>query len=123
MAKQIRIEKVTAEVQRNISDIIRNDVNDSRVYEKFGSVTLVELTRDLQHAKIFISVYGSDEEKAEFMAGIESAKGYIRSELSKRVRFRSVPQLHFKLDASLEEGSRILSLLNQLKADGELGDD
>lgn len=120
MANAIRIEKITSEIQKVISHILQNEVHDQRVSEHFGSLTRIDLTRDLRHAKIYISVYGSVEEQAEFMEGLDSAKGFIRSELGKRVRLRFIPELHFKLDHSLEKGAQVLSLLDELKAKGEL---
>lgn len=120
MANTVRVEKITSEIQKALSHILRNEVRDQRVTENFGSLTRIDLTNDLRHAKIFISVYGSEEAKKEFMSGIESAQGFIRSELGRRVRMRYTPELHFKLDNSLEEGSRILALLDDLKAKGEL---
>ena len=120
MANSIRIEKVTAEIQRALSHILQFEVHDSRVSEHFGSITRIDLSRDMRHAKVFVSVYGPDDEQAEFMEGIESAKGFIRGELGKRVRLRSIPELLFKLDHSLAEGTRILSLLDDMKARGEL---
>lgn len=120
MANTVRIEKITSEIQKALSQILRNDVRDQRVSELFGSLTLVELTRDLRHAKVFVSVYGSEEEQKEFMDGLQSAQGFIRSELGKRVRLRFIPELHFKLDIALEQGAKILSLLDNLKAKGEL---
>lgn len=120
MANPIRVEKVSSEVEKVLSLIMQNDVHDQRVSEHFGSITRVELTGDLKHAKVFISVYGSEEDKRSFMEGLDSAKGFIRSELGKQTTLRYVPALHFKLDRALEEGARVISLLDEMKARGEL---
>lgn len=120
MANPIRVEKVSSEVEKVLSLILQHDVHDARVTEHFGSITRVELTGDLKHAKVFVSVYGSEEDKRSFMEGLESAKGFIRSELGHQTTLRYVPALHFKLDRSFEEGARIISLLDELKARGEL---
>jgi ribosome-binding factor A len=120
MAKPIRVEKVSSEIERVLSLILQHDVHDSRVSEHFGSLTRVDLTGDLKHAKVLVSVYGSEEDKRSFMEGLESAKGFIRSELGKQTTLRYVPALHFKLDRSFEEGAHVISLLDDLKAKGEL---
>lgn len=120
MAKPIRVEKVTSEIEKVLSLILQHDVHDSRVTEHFGSITRVELTGDLKHAKVYVSVYGDEDDKKSFMEGLESAKGFIRSELGRNTLLRYVPALHFKLDRALEEGARVISLLDQLKSQGEL---
>lgn len=120
MAKPIRVEKVSSEIEKILSLILQHDVHDSRVSEHFGSITRVDLTGDLKHAKVYVSVMGSEDEKKLFMEGLASAKGFIRSELGRQTLLRYVPDLHFKLDRSFEEGARVISLLDQLKAKGEL---
>jgi ribosome-binding factor A len=79
------------------------------------SITDVDVSGDLQHAKIFVSIYGSDEARAETMAALHSAAGYIRSNLGKRVRLRRTPEVIFAEDRSLERGTEMLSLLNRLE--------
>lgn len=120
MANTLRVEKITAEVQRAISEILRSEVHDTRITEHFGSITRVEVTRDLRHAKIFISVFGDTEKQQAFMDGLESAKGFIRSALGQRMRLRHIPELHFKLDLSLERGAHVLSLLDHMRTQGQL---
>jgi len=120
MANQIRLEKVSAEIQKILSQILRFEVSDTRVSEHFGSITRVEVTGDMKHSKVFVSVFGSEEDQKDFMQGLASAKGFIRSELARQTRLRYVPELHFKLDKSFEEGAKVLSILDQLKAQGEL---
>ena len=92
------------------------------------SVTDVEVSGDLQHAKIFVSIYGTEEAKTQTMAGLKSATGYVRSELGSRIRLRRTPEVMFVEDRSIERGTRVLSLLNQLNHnrpndDIEEGDD
>jgi ribosome-binding factor A len=79
------------------------------------SVTDVAVSGDLQHAKIFVSIYGTDEAKAETMAGLKSATGFVRSEIGARVRLRRTPEVVFIEDNSIERGNKVLALLNQLK--------
>ena len=120
MANTIRVEKVSSEIERTLSLIIQHDVHDSRVAEHFGSITRIELTNDLKYARIYVSVFGDEEERKSFMEGLASARGFIRSELGKQTTLRYVPELQFKLDRSFEEGSKVISLLEQMRADGKL---
>ena len=96
-------------------------MHDARILSHFASITKVIVTGDLKHAKVHISVYGDPDSKKEFMSGVKSAQGFIRSELAKRMTLRFVPELHFILDASIEEGANVLDLLEQLRIKGELG--
>ncbi len=119
MAKSIRVEKVSAEIQKLLSQILRDEVHDERVQEHFGSIVEVDVTGDLRHATVKVSVYGEEDDKKVFMEGLNSAKGFIRSELGRRLRLRGVPELHFKLDRGLEAGAKMLSYIDQLKAEGK----
>ncbi len=114
MATSRRISRVSALIKREVSQMLLHDVKDERVGVGMVSVTDVVVAGDLQHAKIFVSIYGTDEARAETMAGLKSATGYIRSELGHRVRLRRTPEVVFLEDRSLERGTRILSLLDQL---------
>ncbi len=95
--------------------MLLNGIKDDRVGTGMVSVTDVDVSGDLQHAKIYVSIYGSEEAKAETMAGLKSATGYVRSELGARVRLRRTPEVIFIEDRSIERGNRVLALLNQLK--------
>jgi len=85
------------------------------------SVTAVNVSNDLQHAKIFVSIYGTEEAKAETMAGLKSSTAFVRRELGRRIRLRRTPEVIFYEDMSLELGDRTLSLINELndKREGE----
>jgi len=91
-----------------------SDIKDDRVGSGMVSVTDVEVSGDLQHAKIFVSIYGSDAAKAETMAGLKAATGFVRSELGQRLQLRRTPEILFREDRSVERGTRVLSLINQL---------
>lgn len=110
----IRSEKVAETIKREISDIIRNHVKDIRVQSPLISITNVEVTGDLKHAKIFISIYENSEKQQQIMIGLNSALGYIRSELARRIRLRFIPELHFKLDRSIEKGSKVIALIDKI---------
>ncbi|MBC7473112.1 MAG: 30S ribosome-binding factor RbfA [Candidatus Sericytochromatia bacterium] len=107
--------KVAEAVKREMGSLLMRDIKDVRVKNTVTSVTEVEVTNDLRHVTIFISVMGTDEQKQSVMQGLESAKGYIRSELGKRINLRFVPDIHLRLDESIAKGDKILSLMNKIK--------
>jgi ribosome-binding factor A len=114
MATSRRVSRVAAQIQREVSQLLQNGIKDDRVGSSMVSVTDVDVSGDLQHAKIFVSLYGTNEAKAETMAALKDATGFVRKELGARVRLRRTPEVIFVEDTSLERGDRILSLINQL---------
>ncbi|MDF0552888.1 30S ribosome-binding factor RbfA [Kamptonema sp. UHCC 0994] len=114
MATSRRVERVSSLIKREVSLLLLNGIKDDRVGAGIVSVTDVNVSGDLQHAKIFVSIYGTDEAKAEAMAGLKSATGYVRSELGHRVGLRRTPEVVFLEDHSLERGDKMLLLLNKL---------
>jgi ribosome-binding factor A len=107
-----RIARLRELFKQETSAILRRDMKDPRI--GFVSVTDVELTPDLRHARIFVSVYGDAEAKARTMAGLRSAEGFVRTELAQRIRLRYIPQVSFRIDESIEQGDRINRLLRQV---------
>lgn len=114
MATSRRVSRVAELIKREVSQMLLHGIKDDRVGAGMVSVTDVDVSGDLQHAKIFVSIYGTDEARAETMAGLKSATGYVRSELGARIRLRRTPEVVFMEDRSIERGTRVLSLLNQL---------
>lgn len=109
-----RVSRVAALIQQEVSQMLLHDIKDDRVGAGMASVTDVDVSGDLQHAKIYVSIYGTDEARLETMAGLKSATGYVRRELGRRVRLRRTPEVIFIEDRGLERGDRMLTLLNQL---------
>jgi ribosome-binding factor A len=112
MANPHRQEKLGELIAAELSELMRTRLKDPRI--GFASVTHVEVSGDLRHAKISISVMGTSEEQEETMKGLRNANGFLRHELAQRLTIRYMPQLAFKLDTSIEEGARILGLINQV---------
>lgn len=110
MARKDRAQKA---IKLEVSSIIHDELNDPRI--GFATVTAVELSADLQYAKIFVSVLGEAKQIQETFDALKSAKGYIRSLLSKRLRMRSVPDLVFKQDTSAEYSVYIANKIDELK--------
>jgi ribosome-binding factor A len=115
MATNRRVSRVAELIKREVSQMLLNGIKDDRVGTGMVSVTDVDVSGDLQHATIFVSIYGTEEAKTETMAGLKSATGYVRSELGARIRLRRTPEVIFMEDHSIERGTKVLSLLNQLE--------
>lgn len=111
-----RIARLRELFKQETSVILQRHMKDPRI--GFISVTDVEISGDLRHAKIFVSVYGDAEEKARTMAALASARGFVRTELARRIRLRYFPELHFVIDESIERGDRVDRLLRQVRPGG-----
>jgi ribosome-binding factor A len=112
----MRAERLAEVIRTEASQIIQRELKDPLI--GFVSITDVVVSADLRHAKIFISVLGDEEAKQRSMAGLERARGHIRSALGARLGLRFVPEILFRLDESIERGSRIDSLIREV-AEGE----
>lgn len=108
-----RQEKLAELIAVELSDLLRTRIKDPRV--GFASITHVEVSGDLRHAKVFVSVMGTQEEQAETIKGLKHAAGFLRHELASRLVLRYMPEITFKLDTSIEEGARILDLIRQVE--------
>jgi len=117
MAK-IRVGRVGEQIKKELSVIIQTELKDPRI--GFITVTGVEVTNDLSQATVYLSVLGSDEQKEATLNALAKGTGFIRSELGKRIRLRHTPVLQFKFDSSIEYGSRIESLLEQINSGTEV---
>ena len=108
----VRIARLRELFKQEISAILQREMKDPRI--GFASITDVELSPDLRHAKVFVSILGDAEAKASTMAGLENARGFIRKELGRRIRLRHTPEVLFRLDQSIERGARVQRLLRQV---------
>ncbi|MFZ9850356.1 MAG: 30S ribosome-binding factor RbfA [Vulcanococcus sp.] len=115
MAQGRRVERVAALIRREVSELLVNGIKDERVSLGMVSVTNVEVAGDLQHCKIFVSIYGSPEVQQQALAGLRSAANYVKGELSRRLNMRRTPEVIFQLDRGIEKGTSVLGLLNQLE--------
>lgn len=108
----MRAERVGEQMKQEIMDIVNNKVKDPRV--GFLTITDVELTNDLSHAKVYLTVLGSNKEIDNTFKALEKAKGFIKSELGSRMRLRIIPDLTFKYDKSIEYGNKIERMIQDL---------
>lgn len=108
-----RTDRVDELLRQEIGAILAREVADPRI--GFATVTDVETTPDLQHAKVWVSVIGGPAERRETLAALDRAMGFVRRELGVRLRLRRIPALHVELDASMERGTRMLQILDELE--------
>ncbi len=109
--------RVADQIQRELAEIIRTELKDPRV----GMITLtgVEVTADYSHAKVFYTLMGSAAERAETESGLKQAGGFLRSQIARRIKLHSIPQLHFVYDASVERGFELSRLIDEAVADSK----
>jgi len=111
-----RPERLGELIRQQVASFLTGSVRDPRI--GFVTVTGVEVSADLGHATVRVSVLGSDEDRARGLEGLTSAARYLRAELSKVLDLRTSPELHFELDRGLEHSLRIDQVLKQIKEDG-----
>ena len=119
MANSRRVEKLSALLKREISELIVNGIRNDRIHQAMITITAVEVSGDLQHAKIFVSLFGEEQKKSEVLVCLEEAKGFIRAELARRLQMRRSPDLVFKIDKGMSKGSSVLDLLTSLELERE----
>jgi ribosome-binding factor A len=110
-----RVNRVGEQMKKELGDIISRKIKDPRI--GFVTVTDVQVTGDLQQAKVYISVLGDEEQRENTLKGLAKAKGFIRTEIGQRIRLRKTPELIFEFDESMAYGNRINSLIHELQRD------
>ena len=115
MAQGRRVERVAALIRKETSQLLINGIRDERVHQGMVSITDVEVSGDLQHCKIFVSIFGDAIDQPKVMEGLQAASGYLRGELGRRLQMRRAPEVVFQLDRGIEKGTSVLGLLNRLE--------
>ncbi|TQS75517.1 30S ribosome-binding factor RbfA [Ornithinibacillus gellani] len=108
----VRANRVAEQMKKELGEILTRKLKDPRV--GFVTITDVQVTGDLQQAKVFVSILGDQKEKEETLLGLAKAKGFIRSEIGQRIRLRKTPELTFEFDEALAYGNKIESILRDL---------
>lgn len=111
-----RLERVNSVIREEISDLLRLHVKDPRL-GAFISITDIETSPDLKHATVFVSYFGSSEERQATMSALASASGFFHRELIKRLKMRHVPELSFRWDDSIERADRLSRLMDRIATD------
>ncbi len=113
----VRGEKINNELKKELSVLIR-DIKDPRV-PSLCSVIKCEVTKDLKFAKVYVSVMGTDKQKADAIKGLKNAASYLRREVSRNLKLRATPELNFVLDNSIEYGSHIMDVIKSISSEGD----
>ena len=108
-----RINRISEEVKRTISDIVQNELKDPRI-PSITSISHVEVTNDLSYANVYVYVLGNDFDRDEAIEGLNSAKGFIKKELSKKIKVRAMPELIFIKDDSTEKSLELDKLIDEV---------
>ncbi|HVL52658.1 MAG TPA: 30S ribosome-binding factor RbfA, partial [Vitreimonas sp.] len=114
-----RTERVDELLRQEIGAILSREVSDPRI--GFATITEVETTTDLRHAKVWVSVIGQRGERQETIDALGNAMPFVRRELGRRLHLKRIPELHIRLDDSAERGTRVLHLLQELE-EGQVSD-
>jgi ribosome-binding factor A len=110
-----RSARIADQIQRELAEIVRTELRDPRV-GTLVTLTGVELSRDQSHAKVFFTVLGAQSDVEHVLEGLRRAAGFLRSQLAHRLSTRSVPELHFEYDESVERGVRLSKLIDEAVA-------
>ena len=108
-----RIERVNKAIKEEVSNIVLREVKDPRL--QFVTITHVDVSRDLQHARVYFTVLGNEEKTREAQSGLNSAKGFIRRLVGQRVNMRYTPEIEFIFDKSVEYGMQIEEILGKIR--------
>ncbi len=113
----IRMSRINSEMQKAIADIIANHMKNPDFDGLIISVTKVETAPDLKNARVYISVFSGMETKQLVVSELNRSKGFVRRELMHMIRLKTMPELDFKLDNSLEEGQKIMNIIEKLSGE------
>lgn len=118
MSSKQRTQQVAGTIQRVLGDVIQNELKDPRV--GFATVVGVDVSADIRHARVRISIMGDEQQRAETMSGLRSAQGFLRRRIAEEMRhLRFVPELRLQLDTSLDYSMRIDTILRDIKQEQE----
>lgn len=112
----IKNTRINGEVQKELSKVISQEIKDPRI-DPMTSVLDVEVSPDLKHAKVYISVYGDEEKKMATLEGLRSATPFIRKHLASTINLRNTPELTFLIDDSIEYGVNMSKLIDDVNKD------
>lgn len=115
-----RAQRVAETIHKEISSLLIKGLKDPRI--GFVTITSVDVTSDLRQARVYYTLMGSQDGRAETQAGLDSCSSYIRQQLGRQLRLRFIPEIHFEYDASFDYGQKIEKLLSEIKTDEQQDD-
>ena len=115
-----RTQRLDSQIQQELMELLQREMKDPRL--GFATITRVQTAADLGNARVWVSVYGSEDEKVRSIEALRAATPWLRRELGKRLQLRKVPQLSLRRDDSIESGDRVLRILHELEEGGSSGE-
>jgi len=112
-----RCQRIGDQLRGEISTMLLREIKDPRI--GFVTVMDVEVAPDLSHATVFFTVYGSDEERRETLAGLNSTAGFMRREMGRRLHLKRIPELHFRYDNTSIKGEHLEGIFSQIRNEEE----
>lgn len=119
MAQAWRKDRLSSEIVRQTGMILTQELRDPRL--GFMTVTRVKVSDDYKYARIFVSIMGSKKQKKLGLSGLKSAQGFVQRELSRRIRMRQFPSIHFELDESIDKAFKITKIMDDIKKGKPVG--
>jgi len=116
-----RTDRLDSQIQQELMELVQREMKDPRV--GFATITRVETARDLGHARVWVSVLGTEEEQTRSLEALRDAAPWLRRRLGERLRVRQVPELNIRHDDSIATGDRVLRILRELEADQPNGEE
>ncbi len=109
-----RTERVSGVLREEVARLVSGELRDPRL-RSLVTVSHISLTDDLQHATLHVTILGEEQDLEDVIAGLNSATSYLRREVGRRLRLKRTPELRFVLDSSIDEGDRVLALLDGIQ--------
>ena len=122
MAQGRRVERVAALIRNEMGQMFLNGIKNLRFNSAMLTITDVEVSGDLQHCKIYISIFGNENKTEEIFSDLEESQIYLKGELGRRLQMRRAPEVVFKLDKGMKKGNNVLNLLDKLEEERKLKD-
>ena len=122
MAQSRRVERVAALIRKEMGQMLLNGIKNVRFNSAMITITDVEVSGDLQHCKVFVSIFGNEIEIENVFAALEQSQIYLKGELGRRLQMRRAPEVIFKLDKGMKKGNNVLNLLNRLEEERKTKD-
>ncbi len=115
MAQSRRVERVASLIRKEMSILLMNGICDLRVNSAMITITNVEVSGDLQHCKVYVSIFGNEDQTHAVFSALEASQNFLKGELGRRLQMRRAPEIIFKLDQGINKGGSVLDLLGKLR--------
>ena len=122
MAQSRRVERVAALIRNEMGQMLLNGIKNVSFNSAMITITDVEVSGDLQHCKIFVSIFGNETEIQDVFTDLEQSQIYLKGEMGRRLQMRRAPEVIFKLDKGMKKGNNVLNLLNKLEEERKTKD-